>query len=552
MKPRIWPFAAVFVLIALGWMFVVMAQHYHYWQATGQEMPGMAASIRNGVLVALGVVAAVFTASYVWLHRAPHESTPATMSSASAALDTYAAVTRANDGVPALLAQTGEKFVLEVRGLGLVTGRNANDEIWRAIDAKANNHSTYMSQNPTDYPDNKDSRMTYLGVATGLAFQLAVRHSVEYWPVPVFIWEPPKDRRFGRPGAALDGIRQEASLGVTLLLWQEDANTDDGASIIEKLFAFFDSHPDVPEAVIYTLDGSMKRWLNETPGYIDTFEQSNIPSMPDSMVAVLVSRSDRVDRLIRPYAVEQTENVNNGTTDYDITRLWNFFWKVNQDRGPDSFTAHYEADEKRAGVNTPMSAGFVTSAWWQTKLPDFWKTISNKGPGEFKPTPYIPVRWTTWQVRQFDNAPLLGYLHRPIDVKLADAHGKPLKTAQQAQALKAGWQQAVDTLPTGETPKRIFYDTTGDRAWVAPINQALAQSGPSAPSLDDVKEGYDIGRRIGNTGISSPLVQIGLGLIASYHEGGASATIHRRPNGTATIVMVSPPTHKQPDVNPFR
>ncbi|MBM5634562.1 DUF2875 domain-containing protein, partial [Burkholderia pseudomallei] len=68
----------------------------------------------------------------------------------------------------------------------------------------------------------------------------------------------------------------------------------------------------------------------------------------------------------------------------------------------------------------------------------------------------------------------------------------------------------------------------------------------------DVKEGYDIGRRIGNTGISSPLVQIGLGLIASYHEGGASATIHRRPNGTATIVMVSPPTHKQPDVNPFR
>ncbi|WP_278249443.1 type VI lipase adapter Tla3 domain-containing protein [Burkholderia pseudomallei] len=105
--------------------------------------------------------------------------------------------------------------MLEVRGLGLVTGRNANDEIWRAIDAKANNHSTYMSQNPTDYPDNKDSRMTYLGVATGLAFQLAARHSVEYWPVPVFIWEPPKD------------------------------------------------------------------------------------PMPDSMVAVLVSRSDRVDRLIR-------------------------------------------------------------------------------------------------------------------------------------------------------------------------------------------------------------------------------------------------------------
>ncbi|KVG18460.1 hypothetical protein WJ28_07195, partial [Burkholderia thailandensis] len=405
MKPRIWPFAAAFALIALGWTFLVMTQHYHHWQATGQEMPGMARSIRNGVLVALGVVAAAFAVSYVWLHRAPQEPMPAAVSSAAAVSETTEAVIRGNNGTPALLAQTGEKFVLEVRGLGLVTGHNANDEIWKAIDAKANNHSTYMSQNPTDYPDNKDSRMTYLGVATGLSFQLAAHHSVEYWPVPVFIWEPPKDRRFGRPGAALDGIRQEASLGVTLLLWQEDANTDDGASIVEKLFAFFDSHPDVPEAIIYTLDGSMKRWLNETPGYIDTFGQSNIPSMPDSMVAMLVSRSDRVDRLIRPYAVEQTENVNNGTADYDVTRLWNFFWKVNQDRGPDSFTAHYEAEEKRAGVNTPMSAGFATSAWWQTKLPDFWKTISNKGPGEFKPTPYIPVRWTTWQVGQFDNAP---------------------------------------------------------------------------------------------------------------------------------------------------
>ncbi|AUL61362.1 DUF2875 domain-containing protein [Burkholderia pseudomallei] len=512
----------------------------------------MVGSIRNGMLVAAGVAIAAFVASFVWLKRAPVEPPHAAASSTSASPVLPAAATHGNNGAPALLAQTGEKFVLEVRGLGLVTGRNANDEIWNAIEAKADNHSTYMSQNPADYPDSEDSRMTYLGVGTGLSFQLAAHHSVGYWPVPVFIWEPPKALHVSRPANELSGIRQEASLGVTLLLWQQDANTDDGASIITELFTFFEAHPDVPEAVIYTLDGSMKRWLKDTPGYADTFGQSNIPTMPDSMVALLVSRSDRVDRLIRPYAVEQTENVDKNTTEYDITKLWNFFWEKNNGEGPGSFEAYYQEQQKAAGIQPRAFLGFMSAQWWQTQLPDFWKTISNKGPGEFKPTPYIPVRWTTWQVRQFDNAPLLGYLHRPIDVKLADAHGKPLKTAQQAQALKAGWQQAVDTLPTGETPKRIFYDTTGDRAWVAPINQALAQSGPSAPSLDDVKEGYDIGRRIGNTGISSPLVQIGLGLIASYHEGGASATIHRRPNGTATIVMVSPPTHKQPDVNPFR
>ncbi|WP_259662867.1 type VI lipase adapter Tla3 domain-containing protein, partial [Burkholderia pseudomallei] len=527
-------------------------RHYHYWQATGQEMPGMVSSIRNGVLVAAGVAVAAFVASFVWIKHAPVESSRAAASSTSASPVLPAAATHGNNGAPALLSQTGEKFVLEVRGLGLVTGRNANDEIWNAIEAKADNHSTYMSQSPADYPDSEDSRMTYLGVGTGLSFQLAAHHSVGYWPVPVFIWEPPKASHVSRPANELSGIRQEASLGVTLLLWQEDANTNDGSTIIEKLFAFFDAHPDIPEAIIVTFDGAATRDLNQTPGYVDTFKQSNIPTMPDSMVALLVSRSDRVDRLIRPYAVEQTENVDKNTTEYDITKLWNFFWEKNNGEGPGSFEAYYQEQQKAAGIQPRAFLGFMSAQWWQTQLPDFWKTISNKGPGEFKPTPYIPVRWTTWQVKQFDNAPLLGYLHRPIDVKLADAHGKPLKTAQQAQALKAGWQQAVDTLPTGETPKRIFYDTTGDRAWVAPINQALAQSGPSAPSLDDVKEGYDIGRRIGNTGISSPLVQIGLGLIASYHEGGASATIHRRPNGTATIVMVSPPTHKQPDVNPFR
>ncbi|KWZ39896.1 hypothetical protein WS72_18705 [Burkholderia savannae] len=552
MKPRIWPYILGFILIALGWTIIVMTRHYHYWQATGQEMPGMVGSIRNGVLVALGVVAAIFAVSYVWLHIGSAEPASAVTSTASTAPTMSAMVLPGNNGAPELLAQSGGKFVLEVRGLGLVTGNETNEEIWKAIEAKADNHSTYMSQNSADYPANEDERMTDLGVGTGLSFQLAAHHSVDYWPVPVFIWEPPKAPHVSRPANELSGIRQEASLGVTLLLWQEDANTDDGATIIEKLFAFFDAHPDVPEAVIVTFDGAATRKLNQTPGYVDTFKQSNLPTMPDSMVAMLVSRSDRVDQLIRPYAVEQTENVDKNTTEYDITKLWNFFWERNNGEGPGSFEAYYQEQQKAAGIHPRAFLGFMSAQWWQTQLPDFWKTISNKGPGEFNPTPYIPVRWTTWQVKQFDNAPLLGYLHRPIDVKLADAHGKPLKTAQQAQALKAGWQQAVDTLPTGETPKRILYDTTGDRAWVAPINQALAQSGPSAPSLDDVKEGYDIGRRIGNTGISSPLVQIGLGLIAGYNEGGASATINRRPNGTATIVMVSPPTQKQPDVNPFR
>lgn len=106
----------------------------------------------------------------------------------------------------------------------------------------------------------------------------------------------------------------------------------------------------------------------------------------------------------------------------------------------------------------------------------------------------------------------------------------------------------------------MFYDTTGDRLSMIPLNRALAQIGGPAPNLNDVEEGYDIGARIGNTGVTSPLIQIGLGLIASYQNGGASATVNRRPNGTTSIIMVSPPDaeikaawdQKTSGANPFK
>ncbi len=466
------------------------------------------------------------------------------------------------NGSPAMLSQTGQKYVLEVRGMGVVTGWETNQEIWQKIEAKKDNHATYMSRNPDDYPESDGDRLGNLGVVTGTSFNLAARHAVEYWPIPVIVWGPPKDKGSAfRAAMSIAGARQQASLGVTLLLWQEDANTSDGAGMIEKLFTFFDTHPDVPAALVFSRDGSMMRSLVEAPGSGGAPQAGHIiPALPDSIGAILVSRSDRVDKLIRPYVVEQTNHINKNSTDYDIIKLWNFFWDKNDDRGSESFNVQFRKQEKAAGVKYPSPLGVMSSSWWQAQLPEFWKTIGNKGPGEFTPTPYIPVRWTTWQLKQFDDAPLLGYLHRPVDVKLTDDHGQALKTTAQVIAMKAGWEQAMATLADDQEPKRVFYDTTGDPLSVIPLNQALAQIGPSAPSLSEIKEGYDIGARIGNTGVSSPLVQIGLGLIASYQDGGASATVNQRPNGTASIIMVSPPDttikaawdKKTNSMNPFK
>ncbi|WP_457840923.1 hypothetical protein, partial [Staphylococcus aureus] len=91
-------------------------------------------------------------------------------------------------------------------------------------------------------------------------------------------------------------------------------------------------------------------------------------------------------------------NINKNDTEYDIVKLWNFFWKKNDDRSPDSFNTLYDKQEKAAGVGTPSPGVMMSSTWWQAQLPELWKTISNQGPGDFKPTPYIPVRWTDWQL----------------------------------------------------------------------------------------------------------------------------------------------------------
>jgi hypothetical protein len=69
MRPRLWPYAAAFALLAIIWTVHVMARYFRYWEATGQEMPHMGSSIRNGVLVVLVLVALVYGASAAWLHR---------------------------------------------------------------------------------------------------------------------------------------------------------------------------------------------------------------------------------------------------------------------------------------------------------------------------------------------------------------------------------------------------------------------------------------------------------------------------------------------------
>ena len=529
-RPRAWPYMTMFVALSVVWTFLVMNHYYRLWEKTGEDAIGMGSNIRNGILIVLALALVTYGARAVWMNRLHARS--------GAAVTGAAASTLAPESIHAhsILALTGPRFVLEVRGLGVVAGRQNNDEIWHAIETKASNFESYRSQNSKDYAKSGDERLSDLGLVTGMAFEEAAKHAVERWPVPVFVWNPLQDPKDSSAAAeAIADGRQLAGLGATLFLWQEDANTKDPVGLIERLFAFFDAHPDVPQAILFSEDGSMFRSLLRTPGEKPLPQWEYVPAIPDSIVVMLVSRSDRVDKLIRPFAIDRASGAGS-----DGDKLWDFFWDKSDGQGPDGFSAYYEEQLKVHGLAHSSPPGTMQASWWQQQLPAFWKTIANKGPGEFKPTPYLPIRWETWQVKQFDNAPLIGYLHRPVDVKLTNDHGQPLKAAEQADALKTGWEQALATLPDGVTPQRVFYDTTGNREWTIPLTQALAEVGKSAPSLSDVHEGYDIGRRIADTGVSSTMVQLGLGLIAGYGDGKTSATITRRPDGRATIIMVSP------------
>jgi hypothetical protein len=89
-------------------------------------------------------------------------------------------------------------------------------------------------------------------------------------------------------------------------------------------------------------------------------------------------------------------------------------------------------------------------------------------------------------------------------------------------------------------PARVLFDTTGNRESVIPLTQALGTE-PEAPSTGDVKEGYDVGYRLGNTGVTSGAVQLALSLIAGFQDGKASAAVMRDARGNAELVLITPP-----------
>ena len=442
------------------------------------------------------------------------------------------AVQNATAGEVAVVATVPHdpRFALEIRRFGVTVDRFRQRAMLMRLD-EAGPKGTLLSQNPKDYPWSSGDRDTAYAQRENNVFGYTLRNWVGFWPIPVIVVGPPRnagDPSADRMASHITRADNGAGTGNPMYIRLDEIHTEHGDDVVDKLFAYFDTHPDLPAAVMLVEEGLLTRAYMRTPGD-DYMEQSNtngnvVPKYPDSLVALLVTRKDRVDRLIRPYVVDAPEAIDNTKTQYDVIKLWNYFF-AQQEAYPNP------------------SPGVYQMPWdyWQGKLAEFWKTTPLKAPAGFKPNPWVPVPWTTWQLKEYDDSPVLTYLHRPVRVDLSDGHREQLKKGERLDKLREGWQQALGTLSPGDQPGRMFYDTGASTNNLALLVQAL-HGNPQHIDLDDPKDAFDMQRRIGgDTGTSSTWVQIALALMMDYGDGKTSALINLRDPLHATIVMVTPP-----------
>jgi hypothetical protein len=176
----------------------------------------------------------------------------------------------------------------------------------------------------------------------------------------------------------------------------------------------------------------------------------------------------------------------------------------------------------------------------------------HRPPRDWKPTPWFPVPWSKRQLAQFDSMPTMGFIHRPVFVKMTDEHGKPLhRRDARARTLLAGWHEALKTLPEAERakgPARVIAATGEQPEQIQALESLLyryaEQGGPEIDS-GKIDQFINIDRRLGNTGATTLFMQMAIGVMGSYRAGGISAAINLRDPGEASIIFISPPSEEK-------
>ena len=460
-----------------------------------------------------------------------------------------------------LAGQSPREYVLEVIGLGVSLDKHRQGRLWDALQ-KGNPFTTIREMDPQKYPYSADDKLGEEGGADASTLENGIRGLPMYWPAPSFYaTEPSQDS--DRPPSDKDPVigivagTDSNGLGQTLFIPAGYTLSDHPDRMLEKAFAFFDAHPDVPYLVVAANDGLYFRYLNGPDLDPPLIRDGHyVPEMPGSSALFVLARRDRVDAL-RPFAFDDTDRDVLGPEQNRTglaRRLFLAHLRLSRQLGQ----AMGEVRGMRVSSRWPTVPEWLAATQAFSQRPDVVgsRRVSLLDvvddvvhtPKGYTPTPWFPIPWNRDQLETFDRLPTLGYLHRPYYIPLTDAAGQPLtRRSERIAALIAGWNAALETLPEAERKtalKRVISSTGGTpekHVELTALLDAQAEAGGPELSPDKPSQWINLEPRLGNTGSASWFMGMAIGVMGSYINGGVSAAINLRNDREASLIFISPP-----------
>jgi len=477
---------------------------------------------------------------------------------------TQAAAAKAKADVQLAAAHTQQgrrEYVLEVIDLGVTLDKYRQGKLWDALQY-GNAYTSIREHDPKKYPWADNDKLGMSGGRARDALLNGAGYSVTDWGTPVFNANPPYMGKYLdsplSPNMGLADSAEGEGMSTSLFVAGPRRLAERPDRILEDVFEFFDSNPDVPYIVLNSDDGMATRETSQHPDAPPLVKDGYyVPQMPDSAALFILARRERVDP-IRPFSYDDIDDYRVGmdvlNRDGVARRLFLGYLELRK-----SLPRSY----KDAIDRPPTIAEWLDYAAKFSQRPDIRGTgqvsfldkqfnAKHRPPLDWKPTPWFPIPWSKLQLDQFDKMSSRGFIHRPVFVKTTDEHGKPLARRDVRQkALMEGLQEALLTLPEAERekgPARVIAATNNQTeqlvALEGMLHQYAAQGGPEIDS-GKLDQFINIDRRLGNTGAATLFMQMAIGVMGSYRAGGASLAVNLRDPHEASFIFISPPSENK-------
>ncbi|MYN10958.1 type VI lipase adapter Tla3 domain-containing protein [Pseudoduganella aquatica] len=457
-------------------------------------------------------------------------------------------------------APGGKEYVLEVIGLGVTLDKYRQKALWQAL-VDGNAYTTIREMDPKKYPWSGDDKDGLSGGHEAASLENGAFQSPQFWGTPVFNAEPlcRAPEYTDRPELPQGGMVGGSSMSgmITHLFVIADRELSERPDrIVGRIFEFFDKNPDVPYVVLTSEDSTSTRIMySQLRTDRIRKDEYSVPEMPDSSALFILARRERVDSM-RPFVFEDVsdgKSVGFQNQHGIARRLYLAYLDLQKSVpqpsgsiGREPTSEEWLAETAKFAVRPEIRGTGAISVLDATSL---WK---HHPPRDWKPTPWFPVPWNTDQLERFDALPSLGFIHRPVFVKMTDHEGKVIKhQVDREAALHAGWQEALQTLPQAERaagPARVIFSTANNQKQLITFHGLLRQiKADGGPEIDPAKSNQfiDTDRRLGNTGVATFFMQMAIGVIGSYQEGGVSAAFNLRDPSEASIILVTPPSEEK-------